>query len=77
VATEAMLEAPIWDRLAVRCPTLVLRGTRSAVFPRAAMDRLCAAIPGARSAEIEADHRVSQDNPQALAALLDGFIGRA
>ncbi len=77
VATEAMLETPIWDRLAVRCPTLVLRGTRSAVFPRAAMDRLCAAIPGSRSAEIEADHRVSQDNPQALAALLDGFIGRA
>jgi len=76
VATEAMLEAPIWDCIDVRCPTLVVRGTRSAVFPRTTMDRLCASIPGARSAEVEADHRVSQDNPQALAALLDGFIGR-
>lgn len=76
VATELMLEAPIWDRIQVRCPTLVIRGTRSAVFPRAMSDRLCAQIPGALQAEVDADHRVSQDNPQALAALLDGFIGR-
>lgn len=76
VATEAMLEAPIWDRIDVRCPTLVIRGTQSAVFPRAMSDRLCAQIPGARQAEVEADHRVMQDNPAALAALLDGFIGR-
>ena len=76
VATEAMLEAPIWDRIQVRCPTLMVRGALSAVFPRAMSDRLCALIPGAQQAEVEADHRVSQDNPQALAALLDGFIGR-
>lgn len=76
VATEAMLEAPIWDRIDVRCPTLVIRGTQSAVFPRAMSDRLCAQIPGARQAEVEADHRVMQDNPAALAALLGGFIGR-
>ncbi|MFO1270220.1 MAG: alpha/beta hydrolase [Rubrivivax sp.] len=75
VETEHLLEAPLWDRLRVRCPTLAIRGAGSAVFPRANMEHLCALIEGARGAEIEADHRVSQDNPEGLAALLDGFIG--
>lgn len=74
VETEQLLEAPIWDRLALQCPMLVIRGSRSAVFPRTTMERLCAMAPGARAEEIEADHRVSQDNPQGLAALIDGFI---
>lgn len=74
VETEHLLETPIWDRIAVRCPTLAVRGTQSSVFPRHNMERLCQLIPGARSAEIEADHRVSQDNPRALAQLIDGFI---
>lgn len=74
VQTEHLLEAPIWDRIQVRCPTLVVRGAHSAVFPSANMVRLCGLIPGSRHAEIDADHRVSQDNPRALAALIDGFI---
>jgi pimeloyl-ACP methyl ester carboxylesterase len=74
VETEHLLEAPIWDRLAVRCPLLVIRGTRSSVFPRSTAERLCAIFPGARTEEIEADHRVSQDNPQRLATLLEAFI---
>ena len=75
VETEHLLETPIWDRIAVRCPTLAIRGAGSAVFPLANMQRLCALIPGATSAEIAADHRVSQDNPRALATLIDSFIG--
>ena len=75
VETEHLLETPIWDRIKVRCPTLVVRGAGSEVFPPANMQRLCALIPGAASAEIDADHRVSQDNPRALAALIDRFIG--
>ena len=75
VETEHLLETPIWDRIAVRCPTLAIRGAGSAVFPLANMQRLCALIPGSSSAEIEADHRVSQDNPRALAALMDRFMG--
>ena len=74
-ATEHLLETPICDRIAVRCPTLAIRGAGSAVFPLANMQRLCALIPGSSSAEIEADHRVSQDNPRALAALMDRFMG--
>ncbi len=74
VETEHLLEAPLWDRIRVRCPTLAIRGADSQVFPRANLQRLCALIEGARGADIDADHRVSQDNPQGLAALLDGFI---
>lgn len=75
VETEHLLETPIWQRIAVRCPTLAIRGAGSAVFPLANMQRLCKLIPGSTSAEVEADHRVSQDNPYALAALIDRFIG--
>jgi pimeloyl-ACP methyl ester carboxylesterase len=74
VETEHLLEEPIWDRIHVRCPTLVLRGSHSAVFATDKMARLCALIPGSQYAEVDADHRVSQDNPRALAALIDGFI---
>lgn len=76
-ATEHMLEAPIWDRLTVSCPTLAIRGASSEVFPEHNLKRLCEAIPQAITAEIDADHRVSQDNPSALAAALDAFIGNA
>lgn len=75
VSTEHLLEMPIWDRIRVTCPTLIVRGSASEVFPRANMERLAALIPGSRTAEVAADHRVPQDNPAALAALLDDFIG--
>ncbi|MBL8376481.1 MAG: alpha/beta hydrolase [Burkholderiales bacterium] len=75
VATEHLLETPIWDRIRVTCPTLIVRGSASEVFPRANMQRLAALIPAAQCAEVQADHRVPQDNPAALAALLDDFIG--
>jgi 3-oxoadipate enol-lactonase len=74
IETEHLLETPIWDRIDVHCPTLAIRAARSAVFPPHNMARLCALIPAAQHAEIDADHRVSQDNPQGLAALIDGFI---
>lgn len=73
--TEHLLEAPIWHLIDVSCPTLIARGSRSAVFPPANMQRLHELIPGSRTLEIEADHRVSQDAPAALAAALDAFLG--
>jgi pimeloyl-ACP methyl ester carboxylesterase len=77
VETEHLLETPIWDRISVRCPMLAVRGVTSAVFPSQRMQRLCRMVPGSRGVEIEADHRVSQDNPRGLAALIDGFIAGA
>lgn len=73
-ATEHMLEAPIWDRISVSCPTLAIRGVASEVFPTHNLDRLCELVPQTERFEIDADHRVSQDNPGALAARLDEFI---
>lgn len=73
-ATEHMLEEPIWDRLSVSCPTLAIRGVASAVFPRHNLEKLCELIPQAQAQEIDADHRVTQDSPEALAAALDAFI---
>ena len=74
--TEHMLEEPIWDRLSVNCPTLVVRGSESEVFPTHNLEKLCALIPHAEKQQIDADHRVSQDNPKALAAVIDAFILR-
>ncbi len=74
VETEHLLETPIWDAINVTCPTLIVRGARSAVFPRANMARLAAIIPDVQCLDIDADHRVSQDNPAALAAALDRFV---
>ncbi len=76
-ATEHMLEAPIWDRLSVSCPTLAIRGVASAVFPEHNVRTLCQHIPQTVAREIDADHRVSQDNPGALAQALDAFIAEA
>ena len=76
-ATEHMLEAPIWDRLTVSCPTLAIRGATSEVFPEHNLKTLCEHIPQALTCEIDADHRVSQDNPRALAEALDAFIAGA
>lgn len=75
VETEHLLETPIWDRIDIRCPLLAVRGSASAVFTPDRMDELCRRVPGSRRAEVAADHRVSQDNPAGLAALLDEFVG--
>lgn len=74
VETEHSLETPIWDRIAVRCPTLILRGAQSVVFSADKMAQLATIIPGAQTGAIDADHRVCQDNPQALAVAIDRFI---
>ena len=41
------------------------------------MARLKAIVPACETLAIAADHRVSQDNPQALAAAVDDFIRRS
>ncbi|MGI9657446.1 MAG: alpha/beta fold hydrolase [Gaiellaceae bacterium] len=72
--TEHMLETPIWDRLTVNCPTLAIRGAESEVFPTHNLEKLCEVVPQTQRLEIDADHRVTQDNPRELAAALDSFI---
>lgn len=73
--TEAALEADLWDRIAVGAPVLVVRGALSPVFDRSRMLKLAEVIPQAALVEVpRANHRVMQDNPRFVAALLDAFL---
>lgn len=74
-ATEAALQADMWDRIKPRCPVLAVRGALSKVFDRARMLRLAECVDDCLLAEIPAaDHRVGQDNPRALAGVIDAFV---
>lgn len=74
-STEALLEKDLWEYIHVSCPMLILRGIESDVFPEENLRRLQSIIPHAQSAIIpNAYHRVSQDNPQEVARLIDQFV---
>jgi pimeloyl-ACP methyl ester carboxylesterase len=74
-STEALLEQDLWEYIKVVCPTLILRGIESDVFPPENLRRLQSIIPHAQSAIIpKAYHRLSQDNPQEMARLIDEFV---
>ncbi|MFN8532165.1 MAG: alpha/beta hydrolase [Dehalococcoidia bacterium] len=68
----------LWAGLAgLRCPTLVLRGADSTIFPAEAAERQAAAIPGATLVTIpNGVHDLKEDNPAAFWAALDEFLGR-
>ena len=56
-------------------PVLVLGGAEASVLPPAITDRVCALLPNHQRALLpRADHRLSQDNPQGFAALMDTYI---
>ncbi len=72
--TEHALVPEMWDKIRVACPTLAVRGDRSEVFGREKLVRLGSLIADCIIAEIpRSNHRVMQDSPETLAALLDGF----
>ena len=56
-------------------PVLVFGGAEASVLPPAITDRVCALLPNHQRALLpRADHRLSQDNPQGFAALMDAYI---
>jgi len=60
---------------AIRVPTLILWGDRDQEVPRSAMDRMAAAIPGARMVVFPgAGHFPFQDAPEAFARELRAFM---
>jgi len=65
-----------WEALErVECPTLVLRGTNSAVLPRAVATRMAAAIPDCALLEIErSGHAIMLDNPAAFREHVRRFL---
>lgn len=62
----------------IACPTLVVRGGRSAVVSREATQALAACIPGAEWVEVpDAGHSVQGDNPGGLVERLRPFLEAA
>ena len=60
--------AVVWDRLGeIRCPVLVVRGTRSPSFSDATAKRMLQILPQARLVELDAAHNVALDRPMELA----------
>ncbi len=70
-ALARIFGAPRGDRWAalasIRCPTLVVRGTRSNVLSETTYARMLATIPDARGLELEAGHNVALDRPREVA----------
>jgi len=68
---------PLRDRVGdVRCPVLVVRGGNSAVMSDDDAARFAAAVPDGRWVRIDnAGHAVQGDQPKALIAVLEDFLG--
>jgi len=76
-ALARIFAAPRGDRWAalssVRCPTLVVRGTRSNVLSETTYARMLATISDARGLELDAGHNVALDRPRELADAVVAF----
>ncbi len=66
----------LWDVLReIRCPVLLVRGTRSNVLSAETAERMTSGIKDARLLELDAGHNVPLDRPQELAQAVVAFAG--
>jgi pimeloyl-ACP methyl ester carboxylesterase len=64
----------LWDVLsAIRCPVLVVRGTRSNVLSADVAQRMIKTLTDGRLVELDAGHNVALDRPQELADAMVAF----
>jgi pimeloyl-ACP methyl ester carboxylesterase len=64
----------LWDALrAIRCPVLLVRGTRSNVLSAGVAQRMVKTLADARLIELDAGHNVALDRPTELANAVVGF----
>lgn len=79
--TEGLPRRPpgdIWSELQkVRCPTLIVRGLRSDRYPPDVLARIKRERPDLAWAEVDSEHDVPFQAPDALVAAVRGFIGTA
>lgn len=69
---------PIARAEEVRCPALIVRGTRDLIIPRRVAQALAAALPYGEYQEVErVAHAVQYSRPEALWALVGEFMGRS
>ena len=68
----------LWDCLArLQCPTLIVRGEQSDIFPTDVLDRMLQVIPQSTSAVVpEAGHLVAGDNPAGFLKALRPLLAK-
>lgn len=65
------------DLMQVRCPTLLVRGSESALLTPGAAEAFVAQVPSARFLEIpDSGHHVLVDQPDRLLAAIEDFLAR-
>jgi len=71
------LGVDMWQILGeVRCPTLVVRGTKSDMFASETTAKVRAANPRIELVEVESGHNIPGENPAALAAAIRSFLNQ-
>ena len=66
----------LWDALReVRCPVLLVRGTRSNVLSADVAQRMITTLANGRLIELDAGHNVALDRPKELAEAVVEFAG--
>jgi pimeloyl-ACP methyl ester carboxylesterase len=70
--------AEVWAHLGeIRCPVLIVRGTRSPSFSEATAREMIVRLPHARLVELDAGHNVALDRPRELAEEVVRFAGES
>jgi pimeloyl-ACP methyl ester carboxylesterase len=62
------------DFAAIRCPTLVVAGTRDLVRPPAMVEPIARAVAGARYRVLESGHFMATQTPEPVAAMIVAFL---
>jgi pimeloyl-ACP methyl ester carboxylesterase len=75
--TEAALVPDRWAEIDVTAPVLLIRGAESDIIGADEIARAQRHLPRAEAVDLPAaNHRLTQDAPEAFAALADGFLAR-
>ena len=73
--SDAAREQMMWAACAaVKCPTLIVRGSRSTALTRECAERMLATIPDAQLVEVDAEHAIPQENPEGFHKVVSAFI---
>ena len=58
----------------IKCPTLIVRGSRSTAFARETAERMLTTIPNATLVEVDSEHVVPNENPAGFYEAIKDFI---
>ncbi len=68
-------ESPLWQFVPqIKCPTLIVRGSRTVFFPRPCADRMVEIMPDARLVEIDTGHLLFLEDLDAFYEAIKEFL---